>query len=69
VAWDLFHQGQNPTLSRAEPDICMCQVGIHYEYVAVYVDNLAIAWKAPRLSLTLTLMNHHGLQAQGHQSY
>ena len=32
---------------KAEPDIWMCQNGGQYEYVAVYVDDLAFAVKDP----------------------
>ncbi|KAL7570929.1 hypothetical protein ACA910_002562 [Epithemia clementina (nom. ined.)] len=37
------------TPSKADPDICMrkCSDGLCYEYIAVYVDNLAVASKDP----------------------
>jgi len=50
--------------SRAEPNIWMCQVDDHYEYVAVYVDNLAIALKDPK-AITNTLTNGHGSKLKG----
>ena len=34
--------------SKAEPDIWMRDCGDHYEYVAVYVDDLAIASRNPQ---------------------
>jgi hypothetical protein len=36
------------TPSRAEEDIWMRDMGDHYEYIAVYVDDLAIASKNPQ---------------------
>ena len=50
--------------SRAENDIWMHDKGDHYEYVAVYVDNLAIASKAPK-SITDCLMQEHKFKLKG----
>jgi hypothetical protein len=33
---------------KADPDVWMRQNGEHYEYIAVYVDDLAIAMKDPQ---------------------
>ena len=50
--------------SRAENDIWMRDKGDHYEYVAVYVDDLAIASKAPK-SITDCLMQEHKFKLKG----
>jgi len=50
--------------SRAEPNIWMRRIDDHYEYVAVYVDNLAIASKDPK-SITDALMNRHRFKLKG----
>ena len=39
------------TLSRAEPNIWMRQVQDHYEYLAVYINDLAIASKDPKVNI------------------
>ena len=36
------------TPSKAEPDIWMRNMGDHYEYIAVYVDDLMILSKKPQ---------------------
>jgi hypothetical protein len=41
---------------KAEPDIWMRRVDNHYEYIATYIDNLAISSKDPK-AITDTLMN------------
>jgi hypothetical protein len=47
---------------KAEPDIWMRRVDDHYEYIATYVDNLAISSKDPK-AITDTLMKKVQLQA------
>jgi len=42
----------------------MSRVDDHYEYVAVYIDDLAIASKDPK-SITDALMNRHGFKLKG----
>jgi len=42
----------------------MHQIGDHYEYVAVYVDDLAIVSKDPK-AITDALANHHGFKLKG----
>jgi len=56
--------------SQAEPNIWMWQIDDHYEYVAVYVDDLAIASKDPK-AITDALTNRHGfkLKGTGHIEY
>ncbi len=39
--------------SRAEPEIWMRDMGDHYEYIAVYIDDLAIASKDPEAILNV----------------
>jgi hypothetical protein len=41
---------------KAEPDIWMRRVDNHYEYIATYVDDLAISSKDPK-AITNILMN------------
>ena len=48
----------------AEPDILMCPNGDKYEYIAVYVDDLAIAAKDPQ-TITDTLTNRHKFKLKG----
>ena len=52
------------TPSKAEPDIWMQCVNDHYEYVGVYVDDLAIASKDPR-SIVDMLTKCHGFKLKG----
>ena len=47
-----------------EPDIWMCPNGDKYEYIAVYVDDLAIAAKDPQ-EITHTLSNKHKFKLKG----
>jgi len=54
--------------SQAEPDIWMCRVDDHYEYVAVYVDDLAIAMKNPK-AITDVLTSCHGFKLKRDWSY
>jgi Reverse transcriptase (RNA-dependent DNA polymerase) len=49
---------------KAEPDIWMRQKGNSYEYVAVYVDDLAIAKKDPK-EFTYTLEKKHKFKLKG----
>ena len=49
---------------KAKPDIWLRQNGDVYEYVAVYVDDLAIAMKDPK-SLTDILTNCHKFKLKG----
>jgi hypothetical protein len=50
--------------SKSEPDIWMRKNGNIYEYIAVYVDDLAIAAKDPK-SITDTLMDKHKFKLKG----
>ena len=52
------------TPSKAEPDIRMRNVQDHYEYIAVYVDDLAIASKDPKVT-TDTLNNQYKFKLKG----
>jgi hypothetical protein len=49
---------------KAEPDIWMRRVNNHYEYIATYVDNLAISSKDPK-AITDTLMNKYNFKLKG----
>ena len=49
---------------KAEPDIWMRRNGDLYEYIAVYVDDLAIAARYPEL-IFKTLMEVHGFKLKG----
>ena len=49
---------------KAEPDIWMRKNGAIYEYIAVYVDDLAIAAKDPK-SITDTLMEKYEFKLKG----
>ena len=44
---------------RAEPDIWMCKNGELYEYVAVYVDDLAFAMKDPKTFIQIFKSKHN----------
>ena len=48
----------------AEPDIWMRPAGDHYEYVAVYVDDLAFAVDNPQQFVD-TLRDKHNLKLKG----
>ena len=48
----------------AEPDIWMQDAGDHYEYIAVYCDDLTIASKDPK-SITDMLMTKHKFKLKG----
>ena len=50
--------------SRADPDIWMRDKGNHYEYIGVYVDDLAIASKDPQKIIDC-LLNEHNLKLKG----
>ena len=50
--------------SRAEPDIWMKDCGDHYEYIAVYVDDLLLVSKNPKLLLD-TLTNKYKFKLKG----
>ena len=60
----LHHMGFKP--SRADPDIWMksSKDGSHYEYIAVYVDDLAICMKDPK-SFCDTLKEKYKLKLKG----
>jgi hypothetical protein len=49
---------------KAEPDIWMRRVNNHYEYIATYVDDLAICSKDPK-AITNTLMNKYNFKLKG----
>jgi hypothetical protein len=49
---------------KAEPDIWMRHVDDHYEYIATYVDDLAISSKDPK-AVTDTLMNKYNFKLKG----
>ena len=49
---------------KAEPDIWMRRVDDHYEYIATYVDDLAISSKDPK-AITDTLMNKYKFKLKG----
>jgi hypothetical protein len=49
---------------RAQPDIWMKQQADHYEYIAVYVDDLSIVSKNPE-SIIKTLEKKHALKLNG----
>ena len=57
--FDILHQ-MGFKLSKADPDIWMnsSKDGNHYEYIAVYVDDLAICMKDPK-ALSDTLKEKH----------
>ncbi len=52
------------TPSKAEPDIWLCCSGNKYEYIAVYVDDLAIAAKDPK-QIVDVLMNQYKFKLKG----
>ena len=52
------------TLSKADKDIWMRKQGDHYEYIAVYVDDLLIASKAPE-EIIKDLEVTHGFKLKG----
>jgi hypothetical protein len=49
---------------KAEPDIWMRRVDDHYEYIATYVDDLAISSKDPK-AITNILMNKYNFKLKG----
>ena len=51
-------------LCKAEPDIWMREKDSLYEYIAVYVDDLAIAARNPE-EITNTLMEKHDFKLKG----
>ena len=52
------------TPSKVEPDIWMHHINDHYEYIAMYVDDLTIASKVPRAIVDI-LTNVHGFKLKG----
>ena len=46
------------TPSKAKPDIWMREAGNHYEYIAVYVDDLIIASKDPKAIVDFLVEKH-----------
>jgi len=52
------------TPSKAEPDIWLHHSGSKYEYIAMYVDDLAIAAKDPK-QIVDVLMNHYKFKLKG----
>ena len=50
--------------SKADPDIWMRDKGDHYEYIGVYVDDLAIASREPQKIIDC-LLNDHKLKLKG----
>jgi hypothetical protein len=50
--------------SKAEPDIWMRDMGDHYEYIGVYVDDLIIASRKPQ-ALIDAFMNDHKFKLKG----
>jgi hypothetical protein len=50
---------------KAEPDIWMRRVNNHYEYIAMYVDDLAVSSKDPKKAITNTLMNKYNFKLKG----
>ena len=58
----LRHMGFVP--SKAEADIWMRDMGDHYEYIAVYVDDLLIVSNNPQ-ELTDTFMKEHNFKLKG----
>lgn len=59
----LWQMGFRP--SRAEPDIWMRACGDHYEYIAVYVDDLLIASKRPREIIKALMAKPHAFKLKG----
>ena len=57
-------RGMGFSPSKAEPDIWMQHVDDHYEYIAVYVNDLAIASKDPKAIIDM-LTNVHGFKLKG----
>ena len=53
-------------MSKTEPDIWMRDKGDHYEYIAVYIDDLTIASKSPQeIIYDLTKVHHFKLKGTG----
>ena len=52
------------TLSKADKDIWMRKRGNHYEYIAVYVDDVIIASEVPE-EIIKDLKVTHGLKLKG----
>jgi len=52
------------TPSKAKPDIWLCPNGNKYEYIAVYVDDLAIAAEDPKKIVDI-LINHYKFKLKG----
>ena len=57
-------RGMGFTPSKAEPDIWMRRVDDHYEYIGVYVDDLAIVSKNPG-AIIETLTNQYKFKLKG----
>ena len=58
-------EGMGFTPSKAEPDIWMRDMGDHYEYLAVYVDDLLIASKNPQKIIDSLLAKPHAFKLKG----
>jgi hypothetical protein len=56
------------TLSKAERDIMMQSHGDYYEYIADYVDDLAIASKDPK-GITDTLTTTYSFKFKGKDNF
>ena len=52
------------TPSKAELDIWMQHISDHYEYITIYMDDLAIALKVPKMIVNI-LTNVHGFKLKG----
>lgn len=58
------------TPSKADPNVWMRLAGDHYEYIAVYADDLAISAKYPkRITNSLVTKNGYKLKGVGPISY
>ena len=57
-------RGMGFSPSKAEPDIWMQCVDDHYEYIAVYVDDLAITSKDPKVNRSYRVPPWHDLLLQ-----
>ena len=51
--------------SKAEPDIWMKDMGDHYEYIGVYVDDLIIASKDPQAVIDALMAKPHSFKLKG----
>ena len=53
------------TPSKAEGDIWMREMGDHYEYIGVYVDDLMIASKNPQAIIDALTAKPHSFKLKG----